>query len=456
MDKQNIIVPRIKISTLKVGSSMDVYSMRRDSSLWEESFVKRRMDSRLLKEFIQKDKEWRQIVVQLDEFRSKRNKISHQISREQGNQSLVEQARELNKNMEDLESKIKDVVSDRDKLLLSIPNLVDPLQPIDNATTIAVLGTPHVDEAKVENFRKENPDINFKKVQLTMNQYDIIKKYKLVNEERGAELSGSRFYYKTNELSILDMSLSLYAMKILYNDGFQAITPPYLVKRYVEERATTLDAFEETLYKVEGEDLFLIPTAEHPIAAFNAGVVFNKEQLPLRYAGFSTSFRKEAGSHGKDTKGIYRNHHFNKVEQYVITDPEKMEDELNTLINNQVKFLLSLNIPVRIIKLPAWDMDKKAIFHVDIEGWFSGQNRFGELGSHAIVGTWQATRLNIKYLPSEKEDAQYVCTIYGTMLPVERTLACMLENNLGEDGTITVPKPLADISGINEIKKSAD
>ncbi|EQD36156.1 seryl-tRNA synthetase, partial [mine drainage metagenome] len=156
-----------------------------------------------------------------------------------------------------------------------------------------------------------------------------------------------RFYYKLNELSLLDLALSLHSMKVLQQGGFSPITPPYLVKREVESRATTLDAFEEMLYKVEGEDLYLIPTAEHPIAAFNSGRVIPEAELPLRYCGFSTAFRKEAGAHGKDTKGIYRNHHFNKVEQYVIATPSQIEDELNRVINNQAVLLLSLNIPIR-------------------------------------------------------------------------------------------------------------
>ena len=283
-------------------------------------------------------------------------------------------------------------------------------------------------------------------------QYDIIKEYGLVNEEKGAELSGTRFYYKQNELSLLDLALSLHAMKVLQQSGFNPITPPYFVKKEVEAKATTLDAFEETLYKIEGKDLYLIPTAEHPIAAFNSGRIIPEAELPLRYCGFSTSFRKEAGAHGKDTKGIYRNHHFNKVEQYIIATPDHIEDELNNVINNQATLLRSLNIPVRAIYLPTWDMDKKAILHIDIEGWFPGQNRFGELGSHATVGSWQASRLNIKYLTKEQQNPSLVHTIYGTMVPIERTLACMLENNLGEDGTIHIPKILADMIGINEIK----
>ena len=268
----------------------------------------------------------------------------------------------------------------------------------------------------------------------------------------GAELSGMRFYYKTNELVLLDLALSLHATKKLAERGFKLITPPYLVKRAVEEGATSLDAFQESIYKIEGEDLYLIPTAEHPIAAYNSNKVLSEQSLPLRYVGFSPAFRKEVGAHGKDTKGIYRNHHFNKVEQYVICKPEQAEAEFNLLVKNQVELLRDIGIPLRVTILPAWDMDKKAMMQADVEGWWPAQNKYNELGSHGYMGSWQAARLNIKYAVKGKAQNQLTHTIYGTGIAIERTLACMLENSIGEDGVIKVPKVLTDYTGITEIK----
>jgi seryl-tRNA synthetase len=317
---------------------------------------------------------------------------------------------------------------------------------------VAFVGNPKVNLNRIADFEEQFPDVGYVRVRSTKAQYDIIREYGLANEEKGAELAGARFYYMTNELVMLDMAISLQAMKVLKSVGFIPISPPYLVKRYVEEMATTLDAFKEAIYKIEGEDLFLIPTAEHPIAAFNAKMTYSEKELPLKFAGFSASFRKEAGAHGKDTKGIYRNHHFNKVEQYIVCTPNQAEDMINLTLNNQAELLEGVNIPFRVILLPAWDMDKKALFHADVEGWFPGQNRYGELGSHGYMGTWQSSRLNIKYRPGGGLEPQLANTVYGTMTPVERTLACLLENNLDDDGIIRIPKVLAALSGIDELK----
>ncbi len=196
----------------------------------------------------------------------------------------------------------------------------------------------------------------------------------------------------------------------------------------------------------------MIPTAEHPIAAYHSDSIIDENDLPIRYAGFSAAFRKEAGAHGKDTKGIYRNHHFNKVEQYIICSKDQVEEELNNTIRNQSELLADLNIPLRVILIPAWDMDLKAVLQADVEGWFPSQNKYGELGSHATVGTWQAHRLNIKYQKTKSAEKEYVHTIYGTMVAVERALACILENGIDDDGVIHIPKVLADIAGIDEIK----
>ncbi|MCL5092185.1 MAG: serine--tRNA ligase [Candidatus Marsarchaeota archaeon] len=451
-DQKASIIPKVTVSVLPIGSSMDMHALRKDMSPLEDSFRKRKIDESLLRDFVKTDKEWRESIVKLNESRSQKNKLSIAINAKRGDSELLEQARALDKSMIDLEKCTKELDEKRELLLLALPNIIDPLQPLDVVKPIIVVGRPRVEASRVADFEEQYPGVEFTQVRTAKTQYDIIKEYGLVNEERGAEFSGARFYYKLNELSLLDLALSLHSMKILQQSGFNPITPPYLVKREVEAKATTLDAFEEMLYKVEGEDLYLIPTAEHPIAAFNSGKVIPEAELPLRYCGFSTAFRKEAGAHGKDTKGIYRNHHFNKVEQYIIAAPNQIEDELNRVINNQAALLLSLNIPVRAIYLPTWDMDKKAILHVDVEGWFPGQNRFGELGSHATVGSWQASRMNVKYLPKGQQTPALVHTLYGTMVPVERTLACMLENNLGEDGIIHIPKVLADMIGIDEIK----
>jgi len=446
------IVPRIVLGNPTLGSSMDLRLLRRDFKPLEDSIRKRRLNENVLNEFFGKDAEWREKIAILDGLRAEKNKLAAKIRTVGVDQDLIKKAKGIDVEIVKAEKFLAEVKERRDSLMLELPNLIDPEVPLNDVKTLVYFGIPKVDIRRIADFEEKYPGAAYEESRSVKAQYDIIREYDLADEEKGAQLSGARFYYKKNELTILDNALSLYALKILRAKGFSPITPPYLVKREVEAKATTLDAFAEAIYKIEGEDLYLIPTAEHPIAAYSIGRVYPQKDLPIKFAGYSPAFRKEAGSHGKDTKGIYRNHHFNKVEQYIICTPDQTEDALNTVVNNQVELLNNLGIPLRVIKLPSWDMDKKALLHVDVEGWFPGQNRYGELGSHASVGSWQAARLNIKYLTSSGSESKFVNTIYGTMSPIERTLACVLENGfVPSTGEISIPKPLADISGIDKI-----
>ncbi|BCS91210.1 MAG: serine--tRNA ligase [Candidatus Micrarchaeota archaeon] len=453
-DPENIL-PRLDglYEGLEYGSSMEVENIRKDRSLIEESIKKRKLDLSVLDRFYDKDKEWRSLVKDLDALRAEKNRISEQINKNRDKRDeLIKKASELDSRVRELEEKERRVSEEREKALFSLPNLVHPKWPLDKEEEVFVYGKPKVLKANEEDFIKQFGSRDHIIANNVMSQYDIIREYDLADEERGSELAGPRFYYMKNDLVLLDNALALYALKMLREQGFKMVIPPYLVKRYVEERATSFDAFEETLYKIEGEDLYLIPTAEHPIAAYNADRLLDEDELPLRYGGFSASFRKEAGAHGKDTKGIFRNHHFNKVEQYIVCKKDQVEAELNRVMNNQARLIRDLNIPFRVIKVPAFDMDKKALFQFDIEGWFPAQNRYRELGSHASVGTWQAVRFNIKYYDKNEKEKRYVHTIYSTLVPIERMLSALLENNLQEDGRIVVPKVLADLVGFDEIK----
>ncbi|MEM3212204.1 MAG: serine--tRNA ligase [Candidatus Micrarchaeaceae archaeon] len=452
-DPEKFSLPRIKITDMPIGSSMDVHALRENRAIIEDAFKKRKLDEAPLKKFFELDTIWREKLQQVNAFRSAKNKLSLEISKGGSNFELAElrkKAAEIDKNMEAGEKELKDIAKRRREALLSLPNLVDPLMPLDEQKTVFRYGTPKVLNTRIADFEEQFGG-EYIPVKLVKSQYDILKEYDLADEDKGGELAGQRFYYMKNELVLLDSALSMYALLKLYKSGFNPIIPPYMVKRVVEEGATTLGAFEEMIYKIEGEDAYLIPTSEHPIAAYNSNSTLEEKDLPLRYVGFSAAFRKEAGAHGKDMKGIYRNHQFNKVEQYVVCKKDQIENELNGTIKNQTELLNELGLPFRVILLPAWDMDAKAVFHADVEAWFPGQNRYGELGSHANVGTWQAHRLNMKYQQTGTQNKEYVSTIYGTMVPIERTLACVLENGLDDDGVIHVPKVLADICGIDEI-----
>jgi seryl-tRNA synthetase len=442
----------ISISKLEFGSSMEVKELRKDSRLILESLKKRQLDPKILENFMNKDKEWREHIINLDNLRQQKNNLTLKIGKSERSEDDLNQSKKLGSLIQDLESKLRLLEGERDELLFNLPNIIDPVVPLDKLKVINSFGKPKVDVNKIKEFEEKNPEVEFIPFKNVKSQYDIIKNYDLVDEQKGAEHSGTRFYYKKNEFVLLNLAISLHAMKKLVEKGFKPIEPPYLVRRHVEAGATTLEAFEETLYKIEGEDLYLVPTAEHPIAAYNNNIVFNEKDLPLRYGGISPAFRKEAGAHGKDTRGIYRNHHFTNVEQYVLSTSNQAENELNLLIKNQVELMSELNIPSRVIIVPAFDMDKKTILHLDVEGWWPARNAYGELGSHGFMGSWQAVRFNIKYQPKDEKTSTYLHTIYGTMAATERTIACMLENCIDEEGVIHIPKILADYTGIEKIK----
>lgn len=451
MGTDELNMNNVKLSKLPMNSSMEIRKLREDFSILESSYLRRQLDKKNLNDFIQKDKEWRENSMKLNKMRADKNVLSKQINKDRNNTELLAKAKELDNQISDKTKESRDIEEMRDNLMLSLANVLD--SEISDTETIALgySGVPRVAKELESEFKDKYPGVKYTAMEKTKTQYDIIREYGLVDEDKGSELAGSRFYYKLNELVTLTQALALYATRKLAKMGFSLIEPPYLVRKFVEERATTLDAFEETLYKINGEELYLIPTAEHPIAAYNNKEVFKETDLPIHYAGYSPAFRKEAGAHGKDTKGIYRNHHFNKVEQYVICTPEQAEAEINLLIRNQMSLLRDLELPCRAIVVPSYDMDKKAIIQVDVEGWFPGQNRYGELGSHGYMGSWQGIRLNTKYTQKSSTNLEYVHTIYGTMVPVERTLACILENSLGDDGIIRLPKILADMIGVDTI-----
>jgi seryl-tRNA synthetase len=437
----------------QVYSSMEIKRLRKSYDVLRVSLEKRRLPTEILTRLEEVDNKWRDVLHIIQNLRAEKNQLSAEYAKSK-NSAIIEESKKVDELLKEKEKELKEVEENREKVILGLPNLIADNVPLEEAEELEFGGEIMIDENRAAEISKTFPNRKLKVVKQVKAQYDILREFDLSDEEKGAELAGSRFYYMKNELTVLDLALSFYAFSKLTKKGFYPLIPPYLVKRYVEERATTLDAFEETLYKTLDEDeLFLIPTAEHPLAAYFHDKVFNYGDLPLRLTGFSAAFRREAGAHGKDTKGIFRNHHFNKVEQYVICTPEQAEEEISLLIENQIELLSELNIPYRAIVLPAWDTDKKAMFQVDVEGWFPAQATYRELGSHGYMGSWQAVRLNIKYHKKGSPDLDYAHTIYGTYIPVERTLAAMLENNYDPDANaIRVPKVLADLTGIEVIK----
>ena len=239
----------------------------------------------------------------------------------------------------------------------------------------------------------------------------------------------------------------------MINKGYKFTIPPYMLKKDILKGIITLDDFADMMYKIDGGDLYLIGTAEHPITALYYNIIIEEDQLPIKIVGWSPCFRKEAGAHGKDTKGLFRLHQFHKVEQYIFCKPEDSEKYHIELIRNAEEFLEKLNIPYRTVIIASMDMGKRNYKQYDIEGWFPGQNKYRELISGSNVTDWQARRSNIRYRKKDNS-LDYVHTLNCTLSAIQRTLVCILENNYDyKNNKILIPEILRQYVGKDFVTK---
>jgi len=269
--------------------------------------------------------------------------------------------------------------------------------------------------------------------------------------ERAGKISGARFFYLKNQVAQLDMALMRFAIEELTKKGYTPIVPPYLMNHEAYEGVTALGDFADVLYKVENEDLYLIATSEHPMAAMYMNEVLKEQDMPLKLAGISTCFRKEAGAHGKDTRGIFRTHQFNKIEQFIFCKPEDATKLHEELLQNAEELLQKLELPYRVVNVCTGDIGTVAAKKYDIEAWMPAQNGYREVVSCSNCTDYQGRRLGTRY--REKEGAPtkgFVHTLNSTAVATGRTIVAILENNQQEDGTIKIPIVLRKYMGDKE------
>jgi seryl-tRNA synthetase len=272
---------------------------------------------------------------------------------------------------------------------------------------------------------------------------DLLDMLSLGDIPRAAKIAGARFYYLKNELVILDLAMKQMALAMLAKKGFTPVYPPFMMHREPYEGVTDLADFQDVMYKIDDEDLYLIATSEHPIAAMYMGEVFEPTDLPMKFAGISTCFRKEAGSHGKDTKGIFRVHQFDKVEQFVFSSPDESWRIHEELIANAEEFFQALKIPYRVVNICTGDIGTVAAKKYDLEMWMPGQGMYREAVSCSNCTAYQATRLGIKYrLKKGGLEKAYLHTLNSTMMANPRAMVAIMENCQTQDGSIVIPKAL--------------
>ena len=401
------------------------------------------------------DKEWRAILKELNSLRAERNRISKEIGRlyregkREEAEALKRKAAELDERITELEKREAGLKKLIDENLKYLPNFLHPaviIGPDDSYNKpIKFWGRPKVWKGHVDRFKQETEgfDVPHDVVeQEPPHHYDLIEMLDVADTERAGKTSGSRFYYEKKALVFLDLALARWALEELMKKGFEPIIPPYMMRRRVEEAATYFTDFEEVIYKIEGEDLYLIPTAEHALLGYHMDEVFEVGELPKRYAGWSPCFRKEAGAHGKDTKGIFRVHQFHKVEQFSYVYPEDSWEEFDFLRNNAEELLQKLEIPYRVVEISSGDLGMVAARKHDIEAWFPGQGRYREVVSCSNCLAWQARRANIRYRRKDGK-TDYVHTLNSTALASQRVMLAILENHFDPDEEVVrIPRVL--------------
>ena len=385
-----------------------------------------------ISELLTVDKKRRELITELESYKMKRNRVSQEIStkKSQGGDisEILTEMKNISTKIEKLQDTVKVSQDDYNNRLESIPNLIHDSVPI---------GKDEKANKEVENWQPETG--------LNKNSRDHIElseKNNLVDLERASKISGSRFYFLKNSLVRMNYALIAFALDYISKKGYAMLQPPYLMNRKPMSGAVILSDFEEVIYKIEDQDLYLIGTSEHALAAMHSEEIFSKEDLPRKYVSVSPCFRKEAGSHGRDTKGIFRVHQFEKVEIFSITDPESSWTQHEEILEDVKQFYKELEIPYRVMLLSSGDMSKVASKTFDIEAWLPGQNNYRELVSCSNCTDFQSRRLGIKYRNKPHEESILTHTLNSTLTATERTLIAILENFQNEDGSITIPRAL--------------
>ena len=390
-----------------------------------------------LDRLIDLDHQRRELITKTDDLRKRRNQVALEISqKKKEGKSIEESLVEMKKVSDDLsllESKQESVNGEYSKLMLIMPNLIHKSVPIgpDESANIQIQKWGEI------------PNFDFK----IDDHIDVSENLGLVDLERAAKVAGARFYYLKNDLVRLNQSLIHFALDFLSEKEYSLIQPPYMINKKSMEGAIIADDFQEVIYKVEDEDLYMIGTSEHAMAAMHQNEIIEGKDLPIRYAGVSPCFRKEAGAHGRDQKGIFRVHQFDKIEQFVFSRPEDSWDEHEKMLKIAEDFYKKLEIPYRVMLLSSGDMGKVSAKTYDIEAWMAGQNAYREIVSCSNCMDFQSRRLKIRFRDKTNEETKYLHTLNSTLIATSRILVSIMENFQTKDGHIKIPYVLQRYMG---------
>ncbi|WP_048600239.1 serine--tRNA ligase [Rubeoparvulum massiliense] len=417
---------------------LDVKRLRRDFTEIRKRLVNRGEDLSALDQFTEKDEVWRKLVQEVEQLKSKRNQVSEEVSRRKRNQedatALIEEMREVGDQIKEYDEQIRQLDEEIELILLSIPNI--PHESVPN-------GASEDDNIPVR-FWGEKPTFNFE----PKPHWEIADQLDILDFEAAGKVTGSRFvFYKglgaRLERACINFMLDLHTE----NHGYKEMLPPYMVNRQSMTGTGQLPKFEEDAFKVADTDYFLIPTAEVPVTNYHRDEILSNDQLPIKYAAFSGCFRSEAGSAGRDTRGLIRQHQFNKVELVKFVRPEDSYDELEKLVNDAERVLQLLGLPYRVMSMCTADLGFTAAKKYDLEVWLPSYNTYREISSCSNFEDFQARRAGIRFRRAPKDKPEFVHTINGSGLAIGRTVAAIIENYQQEDGSILIPEVLRPYMG---------
>jgi seryl-tRNA synthetase len=400
------------------------------------------------------DKNRRQLIIELQSLYHKKNLIAKEIAEKRRNRietnNEIQNMNKIGEKIKILENETKINDENYKRLLYNIPNFFHDSIPIgmdENDNKIIKifnknrsLNNLNIDYNDKKNIQ-ESKDKNYSD-QHIKSHIEISNELDILDLERAGKIAGARFFFLKNDLVKLGLALTNFAIDYLMEREYTVVQPPYMIKKEAMEGAVILSDFEETIYKIENEDLYMIGTSEHPLASMHMNEILDGKKLPLRYAGISPCFRKEAGAHGKDMKGIFRVHQFEKVEQFVFVDPEESWKEHEKLLTTTEKFYETLEIPFRTIVLCSGDLGKVSAKTYDIEAWFPAQNAYREICSCSNCTDYQSRSLKIRFRNNPNEETSLVHTLNSTLVAIQRTLVAIIENYQTTKGTIKIPSVL--------------
>jgi seryl-tRNA synthetase len=411
---------------------LDLKEIRRDPEPVRAALA-RRGAAAVLDELLALDERRRALLPRLEELRAKQNQANEKIAaaKRSGDDAAaaIEEMRGVATEVKQLQAEVGQVEEQLDKGLAGVPNPPDPTAPDEDAVI-----------REVGEAGKTGRD-----------HLELLGG--LVDMEAGARVAGSRFAYLKGPLVLLEFALVRWALEVLGEKGFEPVIPPVLVREEALYGTGFLPDTEQQIYALPEDELYLAGTSEVPLASLHAGQILPEEQVPLRYAGFSTCFRREAGAAGKDTRGVFRVHQFDKVEMFTFVRPEESQDEHERLLAIEEEILQLLGIPYRVVNIAVRELGASAAKKYDLEAWLPGQERFRELTSCSNTTDFQARRLDVRYRP--EAGVRHVHTLNGTAVAVGRTIIALVENHQQDDGTIAVPSVLHEF-GAPEVISASD